>query len=490
VVVHGFGPPLDSPGPRAELVPWDAFWPPDGDVGCPDSADALALLDRWHRPPAAMVAWMRRLAHAAGAPAVLYQCEMSGGPPDHESALAVGEKEIVVVSHEEGADCAIVRRQWGRSAQLAAPDPLRFMLRTLGAAPTRWQFEPHARSEMPDALHRDAPVLDRLSLFRACVRGDVGVVDALLRRGADPHGYVWPWLFTACEQGHAGVVERLLHAGVEVKSGSLAYAANAACAWLLIEHGARVDDAPWALASVAASGFTDTVRFLLERGAAVDFVHDDHTLWFAVAKGGFTDLVERALAEGIDIELRRRGEFLNRSAVELAAGSGHRELVASLLAHGATLTASTIVGASRGGHAELLGDLLARGGDPDSREHGWTALHQAAYDGHLAAVTVLVQAGADPAAPSHRETALGAAAGMGHRAVVEYLLSVRPELVHGRDDRYPPLWSAVAHGDGDVIAVLLAHGADPQATRSGVTVADFAAGRGISLTGAGAGSAR
>ncbi|TWP48504.1 ankyrin repeat domain-containing protein [Lentzea tibetensis] len=213
VVVHGFGPPATYDHVDPDLVsrplPWDAFLPAEGDTGGLDAADALTMLGRWHRPPTAMVAWMRELARAAGAPAVLYQCETSGGPPDHESALLVNEKEIaVVVCWDEPGGRAV----W--PADLQAPDPLQFLLRSLGAEPTGWYFEPHARDDLTGALPWDDPAADRLSLFRACVRGDLEAVDAVLRRGADLHGYPFESpLSAASDRGHTAVVERLRQAG-------------------------------------------------------------------------------------------------------------------------------------------------------------------------------------------------------------------------------------------------------------------------------------
>lgn len=209
VVVHGFGPPTTYD--REDLprrMPWDVFLPENAE-GLDEAAGALALLDIRFRPPSAMVGWMRGLARAAGAPAVLYQCEMSGGPPDHESALLVGQQAIALVQCWDEWGCRAV---W--PTDLKATDPLQFLLQWLGADPTGWFFEPHARGSLPGGLAWDDSVVERLSLFWACVRGDVGVVDGVLRRGADPHGYpLQSPVRLAAEHGHEAVAERLRHAG-------------------------------------------------------------------------------------------------------------------------------------------------------------------------------------------------------------------------------------------------------------------------------------
>jgi ankyrin repeat protein len=65
---------------------------------------------------------------------------------------------------------------------------------------------------------------------------------------------------------------------------------------------------------------------------------------------------------------------------------------------------------------------------------------------------------------------------------VELLLAARPDLVNSTAGLHPPLHDALAGGNPDVVALLLAHGADPDGTdRFGGSVRDYAAWTGVTL---------
>jgi len=96
-------------------------------------------------------------------------------------------------------------------------------------------------------------------------------------------------------------------------------------------------------------------------------------------------------------------------------------------------------------------------------DDGETALHRAASRGHLQAVTLLLDRGAKvDAADGEGVTPLVLAAYRGHTEVVKLLLE-RGAFVNAREKRngLGSLSHAVGRGDKELVAVLLAHGADP-----------------------------
>src|SRR5262245_17024121 len=109
---------------------------------------------------------------------------------------------------------------------------------------------------------------------------------------------------------------------------------------------------------------------------------------------------------------------------------------------------------------ELLGGV-----DVDARleSGGETALHRAASRGHLQAARLLLDRGAKvDAADGEGVTPLVLAAYRGHTDVVKLLLE-RGAYVNAQERRngLSSLSHAVGRGDKELVAVLVAHGADP-----------------------------
>jgi ankyrin repeat protein len=96
-------------------------------------------------------------------------------------------------------------------------------------------------------------------------------------------------------------------------------------------------------------------------------------------------------------------------------------------------------------------------------EDGETALHRAASRGHLQAVALLLDRDARvDAVDGEGVTPLVLAAYRGHTEVVKLLLE-RGAFVNAQEKRngLSSLSHAVGRGDKELVAVLLAHGADP-----------------------------
>jgi ankyrin repeat protein len=163
------------------------------------------------------------------------------------------------------------------------------------------------------------------------------------------------------------------------------------------------------------------------------------------------------------------------SLVLTAAYRGAWELVQLLLAHNATLD---IFEAAVVGQADRIKALLAdEPGLADAvNNDGFSPLHLAAFVGQVDAVRTLLAGGADinkvqqskvPYVPSN--TALHAAiAGGPHREVVELLVTAGADVNVISSIGHTPLHDAVFHNATELLAYLLAHGADVNRSGEGV----------------------
>jgi ankyrin repeat protein len=465
LVVHGFGVSFY----RGE-TPWDAFAPRRPQPEPPHLPPDLYTL---HRPPAALVGWMAGLTRDTGVPVALYQCEMSGGI-DAESALVCDADEVTLtVRGPRGF------RQWrdGRWER-ARTDPLQTMLRALWARPDGWVFPPHERP-FDNPLRPPLDVLRRRSPYVAALLGDGLAVRNLLAHHVLDEWHAADVLAAAAASGSAEAVGLLLAHGAPVdKLGPVGHAANPDCAGELLEAGASLDGS---LADVVGRGYDATARYLVARACPVDFRANHHGLWFAAAAGGIGWLIDRALADGVDIDVT---DAFRGPALVAAVRTGRASTVDRLLAAGATVTPGAVAAAAGHGRTAILRTLLDRGGDPDSHDLRGTALYQAADGGFRDTVALLLGAGADPAAvASGRGVALAGACYGGNVDVVDLLLSAAPGLVNdtGAGD-LTPLWGAVGRGNQIIVDLLLAHGADTrQSTPWSYSLGDYAVRNGVSL---------
>ena len=269
-------------------------------------------------------------------------------------------------------------------------------------------------------------------LWLAANNGNAAVVEALLAGGADlnlalPSGETV--LMTASRTGDADAVRALLAAGADPHATERAHR-QTALMWavaqqhaevvrLLLEAGARVDDRSLSYPQVVSSS-----------GNA------DPSGVFEVQQGGYTPLLFAA----------RQGDLASaRLLVEAGAG------VDAAAASGTT----PLVVAAHSGHGELAAYLLDAGADPDAAGAGYSALHAAVLRGDRALVAALLDHGADPDTVLTR----GSPA---RRVSADWRL---PHRMIGAT----PFWTAAWFREPDIMRLLAAHGADPQASVGGET---------------------
>ncbi|MCC6232489.1 MAG: ankyrin repeat domain-containing protein [Verrucomicrobiales bacterium] len=176
----------------------------------------------------------------------------------------------------------------------------------------------------PDLL--DAPVEGRTPLFQAASKGQLAVVKALIAWGADVNSNRSTSretaLHAAAGEGHKAVVEALLEARANPNARS------------------AQDRTP--LSAAAGRGYAAVVESLLARGAQPK-LEKDHAALFAAVEAGRTNLIERLVNVGADVNAVRSfttSAQSNRACTPLAAAvaAGQRGASQTLIRLGAKVT--------------------------------------------------------------------------------------------------------------------------------------------------------
>ena len=248
---------------------------------------------------------------------------------------------------------------------------------------------------------------ERRELHAAAERGDVGMVQILLDRGADvnirSHESYTP-LHRAVLQNHGAVVKLLLDRGASVDC--------------------RGNDGDSPLHDAALLGRGAIVRILLNKGA--DPIRELHQ---AISRG-HAAIMQTLLGNGADLNLKKQSlDALLLCAVERGCGA----MMCMLMDAGAGL----------------------------NLQKNWRLLHHAVSSGHAASVEILLERGADVNlntdtfnTPLHCAAALGTGLGYVRGTIVQLLLEKGAD-VHARNSiGATPEEVASAFGHADVVAVL------------------------------------
>ncbi|ETP25617.1 serine/threonine protein kinase [Phytophthora nicotianae CJ01A1] len=260
-------------------------------------------------------------------------------------------------------------------------------------------------------------------------------------------------LRAACECGDLAAVQQL----VEGSECADVDAGDAATGWT-----------PLILASW--NGHLHVVRYLLERGAAVDAVDygGSPAVRFAASEGCLDILRELTEQGGADLNV---AEGSGWTPLLFASQGGHVDIVRYLLEHGADVDArdsggsSALRFAASDGRLEVVKLLVEFGGARANQTEidGWTPLILASWHGHYSVVKFLLEHGAQiDAKDMGGSTALRFAASEGRMRIAKLLVQhgsmcVNEPEVHGRT----PLWFAVANNHMRLATWLLQIGAAP-----------------------------
>jgi len=230
------------------------------------------------------------------------------------------------------------------------------------------------------------------------------------------------------------------------------------------------DNSCLAVAADAVNEHTDVVRALLSAGANVNGRVAGFSALHIASGRGHTDIVNILLYNGAQTETRDDDGY---TPLWYAAANGHNDLLFALVSAGADVNAQANDGysaldiASYKGYIDIMKVLLNNGVHIESRDpdnSGCTPLLTAVFNGRTDAVRALVSAGANVNAQNNfGYSALATASEKGYIDVVNVLLdsnaSVETRNTHGCTS----LWLAASNGHTQVIEALVAHGADVNA---------------------------
>ena len=345
-------------------------------------------------------------------------------------------------------------------------------------------------------------------LYLAARRGSEEVVGLMLEHGADPN--------TSAENGMTPLHWAAFKGSLEIVE--LLLGKNAAI-------NAQNNEGDAVLHScLHHTPDTDIVNYLLQQGAPIDAANSQgKTALHEAARRGFGDIVGILVDHGADINVKDKE---GRTPLQDAAASGEDRVVLQLLKRSPILREpnheSLMRSASLRNAIAMKDNLLAQqmleihGVDIDVPDYeGRTALHHAAYHGLEEIVKILIDRGASINARiadsaydnrvnylSHilREayecawiTPLHNAAGNGHAGIVELLIAHGADITAAGSEGYKPydvtisvevvkvllscgapvnekatpdspspLYWGVQAGRGELVRVLLEHGADEE----------------------------
>jgi ankyrin repeat protein len=279
---------------------------------------------------------------------------------------------------------------------------------------------PNLNSESADVVN---------PLLVAAGRGNLEIVDTLLRGGADCNFqeisisggeiYYSNALEKAAQGGHTNVVQHLL-----VASAKLNWPAEGI-------YGRT------ALQTAVECGHLELARFMIDQGADVNSP--------AAKDGGCTAL--QAAASIGDVEFVRAlltaGANAKEVPLEVAVKDGNDDVICLLLEHGADIDGpvasqtgrTALQAAAARGHCYTVELLLARGADvnaPARLVNGMTALQAAARAGNIHIADILLKAGASVNARGSTGLGLGTAfqvaAGAGRIDMLKLLLNAGADI--------------------------------------------------------------
>ncbi|MDH4241512.1 MAG: ankyrin repeat domain-containing protein, partial [Phycisphaerae bacterium] len=344
--------------------------------------------------------------------------------------------------------------------------------------------------------------LDYTALSLAASQGHRQMVELLISKGADVNTkqqMKYSPLHYAAMRGHYEIAKLLVAAGADVDAEDLnqqtplykaVKAGNKDIAGLLAENRAYICFP--ALHFAAFMNDLNSIKELIEDGTDVDSKDkENQTPLLYAALCGNKQVVEYLVDKGADINARRSER--DQPILHKIARHGDKDMVELLISKGANVNATANTGAATitpldhavlSGHADVTAVLLAHGADPDIRGYcSVMPLHRAAQKGRTDLARMLLDHGANVniKGGSIEITPLHWAAG--HAEVAKLLISKGADVNAKDKDGATPLHYAARGKGPDVAKILIDNGADINAKDSrGRTPLHDAAGNGNDQT--------
>jgi cytohesin len=290
--------------------------------------------------------------------------------------------------------------------------------------------------------------LEYTPLHHAAENGHANLVKFLISRGADlevrNHNGRTP-LVLAASQGHKGMVELLLAKGADVNTKDIWYKK-------LLHHA-------------AVNGHKELAAFLIDKGVDIESQTNlDYTALSLAASQGHRQMVELLISKGADVNTKEQMKY---SPLHYAAMRGHYEIAKVLISAGANVNAEDLHNRAPLYKAVLAGDKqIARLLVNNQAYVPFPELHFTAFMGDLTKVKKIIEEGADvDSKDGEGRTPLFFAALGGNRQVVEFLVEKGADINAKRSERDRPILHTIArHGDKDIVELLISKGANVNAT--------------------------
>jgi ankyrin repeat protein len=416
--------------------------------------------------------------------------------------------------------CRYSARHWMRFIRLAGPGSKTLQNLTMQLLSDQEQYKRWRSIHDPDKLWQEAPELKSQPspLYYASMEGLVHATTALLEKGADVNaqgGYYGTAICAASQRGHTQIVKLLVENKADF-NGQVWFRAKFRSeleryqmTLVLLEqwHKKRLEIAKQsrdgvlqtasfeaqneiesstqmgyysnALCAASAGNHTDTVKFLLKKGANVNTRGRNccHALYTACVEG-HERVVEILLENGADLNARC-GYYC--SALQAACAKGHEKVVEILLKKGADVNAqggsysNALRAACHNGHGEIAMMLLRNGANVDEKDSvanfdicltdkGLSLVYFAAVEGHKRLAELLLEQGVNVNLQGgFFGNALQAACVNSDRMMVETLLEHGAD-VNAEGGHYAnALEAASAKGDIGIVETLLEKGANVNA---------------------------
>ncbi|KAL3426988.1 hypothetical protein PVAG01_00497 [Phlyctema vagabunda] len=321
------------------------------------------------------------------------------------------------------------------------------------------------------------------ALHAACSANRLDVVKFLLAQGADPNargGELSYPIIAAANYGHMEIIELLLEHNAEVNvsggdgnGSTLVHAAfelPRSTLELICDRGADIhymdDDGDTAFTMAAASGDTDSVRFLIEKGSNIQVIGKWGGALYRATENGNCDCMKALLESGVNVNQEGGDEH---TALQCASSCGNVEGVKLLLDHGADVNIiggtfqTALQAAASAEELEIVELLLEKGAHVNVQggRHG-TALHAAVGRDSQELVDALVSHGANiNAVDEVRGSVISWTALKAYTPVLESLIASGGD-VNLRGGKYDNVLQVACYTESeDEVKMLLEHGVDP-----------------------------